>query len=228
MGEPPRNVTLVLLHIPKTGGSTVGSLFSANRRIFSVIPRPSPPLPAHIDYLGGHRSASILARQCNPRAGQCCVYMTVVRDPLERMASAMSTSREDHQHFDCPRDASLYGRLRRTPALTLQGLGTYDSHGGFWRNMRELQRCHGVNALLDQLAPPRYTGYHYSRHNVIRIMDRAHISRRLKLAARRLEAMQIIGVHPYIGETLRQISHTLGVSLPANFSSISDCVSPSP
>ena len=79
------NASLLYLHTPKTGGSTIGSLFQPHRRLYRVVPHPTPPLPARIKFYGGHRGAPMLDRLCNPKH-ECCVWLAIVREPLERLA----------------------------------------------------------------------------------------------------------------------------------------------
>ena len=157
MGEPAfekgrpgiRNVTIVFIHPPKTGGSTIGCLFQPLRRIYDVLEHPhaTPPQPSiHnlIAYRGGHRSMTELARRCDARQ-RCCAWMMSFREPLARLQSAFSTSVEDHQHFDCPRGSRLHRRLRRGPPLTLERFARFPA--------AERRACR-LNVYLDMLAPP--------------------------------------------------------------------------
>lgn len=189
------NASLLYLHTPKTGGSTIGSLFQPHRRLYRVVPHPTPPLPARIKFYGGHRGAPMLDRLCNPKH-ECCVWLAIVREPLERLRSAFSTSAEDHQHFDCPRGSALHLRLRnRRRPLTLEEFARAPA--------AERERCTGVNALLDQLAPG-------SRPTAAR----------LRLALARLDGLQLVGVQSRLGETLRLLARALGFSPPTSFSSV--------
>ena len=158
MGEPAfdkgrpgiRNVTLVFIHPPKTGGSTIGCLFQPLRRIYDVLEHPhaTPPQPdihSLIAYRGGHKTMPTLARRCDA-SQRCCTWMMSFREPMSRLKSAFTTSVEDHQHFDCPRGSRLHRRLRRSgEPLTLERFTRYPA--------AERRAC-GLNVYLDMLAPP--------------------------------------------------------------------------
>jgi len=134
--------TLLFIHPPKTGGSTIGSLFQPRRRLYDVLARPEVA-GGSILYHGGHRSSAELAAKCDVEQ-ECCAWLMSFREPLARLRSAFATSVEDHQHFDCPRGSRLRRWLRRA-ALSLER---------FARLPAAERRACGLNVYLDLLAPP--------------------------------------------------------------------------
>ena len=111
---------LLFIHPPKTGGSTIGSMFQPRRRLYQVIVHPRLD-HSTVDYCGGHKDTSQLEKRCDS-AYACCLWMMSFREPIARLKSAFSTSQEDQQHFDCPRGTWTHKRLRKKdkPPLTLE------------------------------------------------------------------------------------------------------------
>ncbi len=194
------NTTLLFVHAPKVGGSTIASLFQPYRRLYRVVSQPALSAGA-VEYRGGHRSVTELSRRCNA-AVQCCVWLMVFRDPLERLVSAYSTSREDHQHFDCAR-GSLRRRLRdaRQP-LTLEQLALAPP---------SLRRSCNLHVYLDMLSPPSRLG---ARRLTARQRD-AEMRQRLRRAKARLGRMQLVGLTERFSDTLMLLSAALRLELGA-------------
>ena len=61
--EVYENATLVLVHPPKTAGSTIGSIFQTRRRLYQVISLPKRRSTT-VHYVGGHKTVPQLRDRC--------------------------------------------------------------------------------------------------------------------------------------------------------------------
>lgn len=191
LNETTRTTTLLYVHPPKTGGTTLGALFQPFRRLYSVVSHPQMQGGSTIRYRGGHHSVTTLTRRCNARY-QCCVWMMSFREPVARLHSAFATSVEDHQHFDCPRGSRLHRHLRHTGSRPL-------SLERFTRYPKAERRACGLNVYLDMLAPPSNR--------------RDRIAARLRRAKERVATLPIVVLCEHFHQSLRLLEVVLGLSV---------------
>ena len=189
----PPNATLVLVHAPKTGGSTLGAIFQTRRRLYQVVSMPRR-VNATVRYVGGHKTVPQLQHRCE-KTHQECLWLMSFRNPISRLQSAFSTSAEDHQHFDCPAGTRLHRRLRREPRLTLEEFTRYPT--------AERRAC-GLNIFLDQLVP------RLSRPPRARTQ-----AKRLRAAKAFVSELALVALTEHLPRSLLLLDATLGLHLRA-------------
>ena len=185
------NATIVLVHPPKTGGSTLGAIFQTRRRLYQVVSMPRR-VNNTVRYVGGHKSVPKLKRRCSKPP---CLWTMTFRDPVARLQSAFSTSREDHQHFDCPRGSRLHRRLRHVPRLTLEEFTSFPT--------AERRAC-GLNVYLDMIQP-RFS---------LKAPERKP-ARRLRAAQRFVSELSLVALTERLPHSLLLMDATLGLRLSA-------------
>mmetsp|Transcript_22115 Transcript_22115/g.67935 ORF Transcript_22115/g.67935 Transcript_22115/m.67935 type:complete len:323 (-) Transcript_22115:803-1771(-) len=198
---------VVLLHVRKAGGRTMEATFHAVRRREEYVPLSQAERSSNhtfVGFFGSHDSYAALARglgceigadgiarRCRRDAEKpgCLAWTLMLRDPIQRMASAFEASvgRKFGGHFRCSKSSAAYAVLKRNTSTLAD-----------WVNLPEEDRarCHvddaHVNILAGEVRDPQ---------------------ERLELAKRRLMGMDWFGLLEDLPRSYQLLRHQLRTDL---------------